>query len=171
MLETHNQADNPFASPETNPTSGDLGTGPRHYGPATQGQRFLNLLIDYVGFMMFAVVVGGVIGVAAPNVDLEQSGPLMDRVWGMGLMLLYYVGLEGVFGRTLGKLVTGTMVLNSDDESRPGPARLLGRTAARFVPFEAFSFLGGDASGWHDRWSNTRVVRLRPGPLDDAAHD
>ncbi|CAN0592803.1 unnamed protein product, partial [Laminaria digitata] len=39
--------------------------------------------------------------------------------------------------------------------------RLLGRTAARFVPFEAFSFLGGDATGWHDRWSNTRVVRLR----------
>jgi hypothetical protein len=35
----------------------------------------------------------------------------------------------------------------------------LGRSAARSIPFEPFSFLGGQPTGWHDRLSETRVVR------------
>jgi hypothetical protein len=31
---------------------------------------------------------------------------------------------------------------------------------SRFVPFKHFSFLGS-GHGWHDRWSDTRVVRTR----------
>jgi hypothetical protein len=39
-------------------------------------------------------------------------------------------------------------------------SQILGRTFSRFVPFEPFSFLGS-GHGWHDRWSDTRVVRTR----------
>ena len=33
--------------------------------------------------------------------------------------------------------------------------------AARFIPFEPFSFLGGGGNGWHDSLSGRRVVRVR----------
>ncbi len=103
------------------------------------------------------------LGLFAPELFLdEHMGPLMDRLWGIALMLSYALSLEGLCARTLGKLVTGTMVLNADDEGQPGFGRLV---------FETFSFLADDASGWRDKWSSTRVVRLRPGPMHDVTED
>ncbi|MCA9066572.1 MAG: RDD family protein, partial [Planctomycetaceae bacterium] len=74
---------------------------------------------------------------------------------------LYYVFMEAVFQRSLGKLVTGTMVVAADG-SRPSFGKILGRSFARIIPFEAFSFLGSKTpTGWHDTLSGTRVVKTR----------
>jgi uncharacterized RDD family membrane protein YckC len=71
----------------------------------------------------------------------------------------YYVVFEALLGRTPGKLITGTRVVNLAG-GRPRFTQILGRSFARAVPFEAFSFFGSRA-GWHDRWSRTRVVLVR----------
>ena len=39
--------------------------------------------------------------------------------------------------------------------------QILGRSLARLIPFEAFSFFGALGVGWHDSFSNTRVIRTR----------
>ena len=60
-------------------------------------------------------------------------------------------------GQSIGKMITGTIVVTEDGQ-KPSFGQILGRSFARIVPFEPFSFLGNDASGWHDKWSETKVI-------------
>ena len=117
---------------------------------ASQGQRFVNLLIDYVCYFMLCFMLGAVMGLIG---QADLAGFISWPV-----MIAYYVLCEGVFCATPGKLVTRTRVVGVDG-FKASFLQILGRTMTRFVPFEAFSFLG-NGSGWHDRWSSTRVVRV-----------
>jgi len=45
-----------------------------------------------------------------------------------------------------------------DQGAQPGVSSILRRSLSRLVPFDAFSFLGNYARGWHDKWSNTWVI-------------
>jgi uncharacterized RDD family membrane protein YckC len=131
---------------------------------ASRGRRLLNVLIDFGGYMALSMFIGVLLALVYPPAiaALDNTGPLFDYAFGIGVMMLYYVPLEVLFGRTLGKLLTGTRVINEAGE-RPSFGQVLGRTAARFIPFEAFSFLGNNGVGWHDTLSHTRVVRVRRG--------
>lgn len=71
--------------------------------------------------------------------------------------VLYCVIMEASIGTTIGKLITGAVVI-SVDGSKPSLSQIIGRSFARLIPFEPFSFLGGTNSGWHDTMSNTRVI-------------
>jgi uncharacterized RDD family membrane protein YckC len=75
----------------------------------------------------------------------------------VSIIILYYLLLEGIFGRTLGKFITRTKVItiNGDD---PNATLVLRRTLSRLIPFEIISFMGKNPLGWHDRWSGTLVV-------------
>jgi len=73
----------------------------------------------------------------------------------------YFVFMESLFQRTLAKLLTGTIVV-TENGARPSFAQILGRSFSRLIPFEAFSFLGGNHPvGWHNSLSRTRVVSTR----------
>jgi uncharacterized RDD family membrane protein YckC len=132
--------------------------------PASGGRRFLNLLLDYVGFMALSFVIGLMIGLftSVMGADREFLDKIPDLVYGLVVYLIYYIPQEALFGRTLGKLVTGTKVVSAMGE-RPTFGQIVGRTFCRMIPFEPFSFLfGGDCPvGWHDKISDTRVVRVR----------
>lgn len=69
---------------------------------------------------------------------------------------LYETLLEVLTGRTMGKWLTGTLVV-SRDNTLPTPGQIVLRNLCRFIPFEELSFLGG--TGWHDAISRTKVVR------------
>lgn len=138
--------------------------------PAGRWRRFFNLLIDYACFTLLAMlvmvpyatwlVVQG--GEAALDV-LDEPNFLRDYGIGLGAMLLYYIPLEGFFGFTVGKLITGTRVVN-EQGGKPRWGQIVGRTFARFIPFEAFSVLfanDGERRGWHDSLPKTYVVRRR----------
>ncbi len=146
---------NPYAppasrleAPEAPPASADL---------ASSGQRLSNLLLDTLGTYLFSFLIG--IGVAlADETRLEL---LDDFGFGLALSLVYFGGSEALTGRTPAKLLTGTRVVSARG-GRATSGQILGRTLSRLVPFDAFSFLGErNPVGWHDRWSNTRVVRAR----------
>ncbi|HVR18271.1 MAG TPA: RDD family protein [Polyangiaceae bacterium] len=112
------------------------------------GARFANFLIDMVvrtGMTVGTIVAFGEDAVFAPVL----------------LLFGYYIVFEALFARTPAKWITRTRVIALDG-SRPRFLQIVGRSFARYVPFEPFSFLG-NARGWHDRWSSTRVVRDRPG--------
>ena len=71
---------------------------------------------------------------------------------------LYYVIFEGIWQKTIAKFITKTKVVMRDG-SKPPFLNILGRSLARYIPFEAFSYLfGAYPMGWHDSLSKTLVV-------------
>ena len=118
---------------------------------AKQGTRLLHFIIDYVLY----IGVCFVIGVVSVLIDQEELATFLT--W--PALIGYYVFFEGVFAATPGKMIMGSRVVQLDG-SKPTLGQVFLRTIIRFVPFEAFSFLGS-TSGWHDRWSKTRVIRAR----------
>ena len=128
--------------------------------PASKWLRLLNLLIDYIAFWVLGLVVGMVIiyVFGMENAHWLEGGS--GFAIGILVPLAYYILVEGATGRTLGKLVTGTRVVNAAGGT-PSFKQILGRSLARFIPFEAFSFLGDDGRGWHDSIPDTYVIRCR----------
>lgn len=125
---------------------------------AGKGRRFLTFVVDYIGFVLFAMLVGAIVGALGG----QRLFFLFDGGWsyltGAVMVSIYYQFFESLWQRTPGKLVAGTIV--TDLHGRPPTAgAILKRTLARLVPFEAFSFFG--SNGLHDRVSGTKVVRTR----------
>lgn len=150
---------NPYQSPSTvsvePPGFGDLPDAPA-------GKRFLNYLIDHitVGFgFVFAVAY-----LSSSAAEWMASLELVDFLVVMVLSVGYYIVLESMGGYTLGKLITGTKAISADGKPLSF-WQVLGRSFARLIPFEPFSFLGSTKSGWHDTMPNTRVVDTRARPL------
>lgn len=129
--------------------------------PAERWRRFVNLIVDYFGFFALSIVIGAILGLAGGASAVQKlQTPGMQYLTGIVIMLIYYVPLEAMFGRTLGKLVTGTKVVD-ENGNPPTWGKAFGRTLCRFIPFEAFSFFKSDARGWHDSIPKTYVVKTR----------
>ncbi len=118
------------------------------------------MLVDTVGYLLLIRVI--TIVVALVNVSLLDaiSGVAGHFFYSIAVMILYYVPSEVLFGRTLGKLVTGTRVV-TETGGPPTFAPVLTRTTTRLIPAESLTFFRKPSIGLHDRWSNTRVVRIR----------
>jgi uncharacterized RDD family membrane protein YckC len=131
---------------------------------ATVGQRFLNYLIDLVilyivaiGMATASIVVANAIKGTQTNVGgLFQELLLILMIV---LVVLYYTFIEGASnGRSVGKLVTRTKVVN-DDGSEISWKNALVRSLCRIIPFEAFTGFG--AYPLHDRISHTKVIKIK----------
>jgi len=73
------------------------------------------------------------------------------------LSFLYYTIFESFTGKTLGKYLTKTKVVNPEGE-KPVWTKILLRSLCRFIPLDQISFLFDFKSGWHDTLSKTIVV-------------
>ena len=149
---------NPYQAPQADISLDPTERPGEELPDAGLGARFLNLLIDTflsrIVATIFAVVLIKAVG---PG----DSAAVISIVVVLGGMIGYYVLCEGVFGWTVGKLITGTRVIRNDGK-KPNVGQIIGRTFARFIPFEPFSVLFGRSnSGWHDSLSGTRVVKVR----------
>jgi uncharacterized RDD family membrane protein YckC len=143
--------ENPYAPPVSDVQNADA-PAKGSVEPVPKGTRFVNLLLDTVGYYIAAFILGVITALA--------GAPQLGQLLGFVSMLAYYIFFEAVFGRTPGKMLTGTRVVTVDGGT-PSFTQILGRNLARYVPFEPFSFFGDDAVGWHDSWSGTRVVKVR----------
>ena len=126
--------------------------------PALASVRFLNYIIDIV--FCFVVVVGsfGFLGILSAFVPINTEDMIGYATPAFYLFYFsYWIVFEYFTGRTVGKFITKTKVI-CPDGSRPGFWRIVGRTFARLIPFEAFSFLANRPIGIHDSVSNTIVV-------------
>lgn len=116
--------------------------------------RFAHLLID--GFLIFtinAVFVMSLFGIK--GFDLF-SVPMLNW-WSVIFFVGYFWGFEYFLQATPGKMATGCIVIDEYGE-RPSIWQILGRTAIRYIPFDALSFLGQSGRGWHDDWPETYVI-------------
>jgi len=127
------------------------------FEPAGRGRRFANYVIDLISQILLVAVVTVIATLIWGEAVIGWLETVPDIVLGASMFLLYYVPTEGLTGRTLGKLITRTRVVD-EAGGPPSLKQILGRTLARIIPFEAFSFLGATARGWHDSLSKTRVV-------------
>jgi len=126
---------------------------------ASTGQRFGTMILDYIFYFIFAFILG-IVSYLIGLGDVIQN--MNDNILGIIILIIYYVPQETFSGRTLGKLITGTKAV-SEDGTNLTFGQALGRTLCRFIPFEAFSFLGrrGMPRGWHDKIPKTKVISLR----------
>ncbi|MDR6761106.1 putative RDD family membrane protein YckC [Flavobacterium sp. 2755] len=132
---------------------------------ASNGSRFINYLIDIVAIFFLIFVFGIVMALLANLFNLSGLlywlGNMSDfegQILFIFIAVFYYTFTEGVFGRTLGKFITGTVVVDENGE-KPSFGTIFKRTFCRFIPFEAFSFLG--SRGWHDSISDTYVANKK----------
>lgn len=123
------------------------------FDPADKGLRFANRLIDslVIIYFLYSRIIEGRLMMKVGR-DNEYFALFLIEA---ALIITYYLLLEGIFNTTAGKCATNT-VITDEDGNRPGFAKILGRTFARLIPFDALSFLG--ARGWHDSLSGTYVV-------------
>ncbi len=132
---------------------------------AGHSRRFANLFFDVV----FLNLINGVLltglrmrGLFPPApTEFSSDYLLLTTLVGFPVQLFYYIFFETLLFRTPGKLLTGTRVMSLDGTD-PSFGKIILRTLVRMVPFELLSFLGGLNEGWHDKWTGTCVVRIRP---------
>ncbi|MES2575130.1 MAG: RDD family protein [Bacteroidota bacterium] len=133
---------------------------------ASDGDRFLNCILDlifvFVTFFLFSlaiVIVGNIF-----NWDIYS---IWDNFFTsytysalLVLLMFSYLVLEWLFGRTFGKLITGTVVVN-EKGLKPDFGAIFIRTLCRLIPFDALSFLRKSGRIWHDSISETYVVNKK----------
>jgi uncharacterized RDD family membrane protein YckC len=154
-----NEPHDPYQAPAS--PLADPAADPLALRPAGKWRRLGTNLIDSVCFTVLTMLVVVVLFLA---VGEQQALALLEgwreSVVSLAVTVGYYVFFEGLLGRTPGKFACGTQVV----DEKGGPPRLgqvIGRTFARFVPFEPLSLLfspDDERTGWHDRWPRTRVV-------------
>lgn len=129
------------------------------------GKRFANFVLDSIFYYIFSFIIGAVMAIfmvaySPSSLSLfDSDNKLINYLVGLTVMFIYYITSEALTGRTLGKLITGTKVVD-ENGLPPGFKTVLLRTVCRFIPFDGLSFLFDDNSGWHDKLSGTKVVLL-----------
>lgn len=158
--------------PESRPTLMERGGLAPDLPLATAGRRLANYAVDQliVGLLTWALsaLFGLVLGIASAIRGVEVPTEDLIRIAGfliaLATVVVYYGVAEGVCGRTIGKVVTRTVVVDGNG-TRVGYARAFRRTFCRLIPFDHFSFLAGRRPvGWHDSLSGTYVIMFQHVP-------
>jgi len=151
------EASNPFRGPASNVEPPETPDTPKELELAGKGRRFGTLLVDYVGLTASLYLFLGAVAVVFGPAGLKTLRALLPPLaLACLLAFVYYLYFEGIWNRTPGKWVFGTVVVSAKG-GKPSLGQVAGRTLCRFIPFEALSFLG--ARGWHDSIPKTLVVR------------
>lgn len=132
---------------------------------ASKGKRLLNYFIDLAFFYALFMLLGMLLYLIAELttneeliyflIELENFNPLIDRLLTAVLLVIYYVILESLSQKSIGKLITRTKVVLENGE-KPAFEVFIKRSLCRIIPFDQLSFLG--KKGWHDSISKTYVI-------------
>ena len=161
---------NPYAAPQSRPMAPAVVGAVARAQPkprivsAPRWLRFANFVIDQLMIVLIGFAVWLVCVVAAEDYGvtggLEFLKSVPPLLLDIGLTFGYYLLLEAAMSRTIGKLATGTVVVN-ERGGKPTFGQFAGRSLARWIPFEAFSFFSQERRGFHDRLPGTYVVKAR----------
>ena len=135
---------------------------------AGKGKRFANKILDtlfalvWIGvvFALGGMVVSATIGLARFAEGVMENKATFYAAYVLLFLFsywLYFFISESLTGRTLAKALTKTRVVTAE-RGPPTAGSIALRSLCRMIPFEQLSFLGGTSIGWHDKFSNTRVV-------------
>lgn len=131
---------------------------------AGRSQRLVNIIIDTIAYAIVLVLLRLIAPLLYYMFDFdalliwvtELSAAAITTI-NIAVLVVYYVLMEWMAQRTLGKFVSGTKVVLADG-TRPGLGAILLRTACRYIPLEVFSVFGEAGRMWHDSIPNTYVI-------------
>lgn len=131
--------------------------------PASHGKRLANYVIDLILFYSIFFGLGIFIAIFFPEYLIiievyQESLGFWDNVLSLLLYALYMGIVEAIFkGRSLGKLITGTIAVQENGQQISNKQAFL-RGLCRAIPFCTFSALPSPCNPWQDKWTNTVVV-------------
>lgn len=128
------------------------------YTEASHGKRFLNYIIDVIVsliLLVFVIIAFDILGLFM-GVGSFLNNEIVIQIISLLVMVLYYTVMEISFGKSIGKFLTRTQVVTMEEGVRPSLGKIVGRSFARLIPFDAVSFLF--SGGWHDTLTGTVVV-------------
>ncbi|NML19814.1 RDD family protein [Pseudoflavitalea sp. G-6-1-2] len=120
---------------------------------ATRANRLSHLVIDTSLFLLSFPLWS--LNIVFNDYE-DYSIPIATMIVTVFFYMLYYWLSEAMFRATLGKILTGTMVVGT--KKRMGAGRAFNRSICRLIPLEAISFLSGH--NWHDKLTSTAVVYI-----------
>jgi uncharacterized RDD family membrane protein YckC len=120
---------------------------------ADKGTRLGNFMIDSFVFVILLVFQLTILIVLFPNI--KEDSPLLN-VYISILYFSYYFLFEFILGRTPGKYLTRTTVVNFKGK-KPSVKYILIRSICRLIPVDGFSYIFS-LTGFHDTISRTTVV-------------
>ncbi|MFI5490976.1 RDD family protein [Actinoplanes sp. NPDC051859] len=98
------------------------------------GRRVVATLIDGFVLSLLGSLIAWLSDAERPTGDVDLTAlSTGGKMWLLGVVLLYYVLLEGLAGRTVGKLVTGIRVIDAETGGRPGVLSAFVRTLLRLI--------------------------------------
>ena len=137
---------------------------------ATIGRRAVGAIIDQA-MVLVPVAIGAAVWGYRPGDEVTDTTLLVLNAASAGVAVLYETTLVALFGRTVGKVITRTRVVQRIDGGRvgwvPAAQRALVPAAAGSVPrvglalgaaVYAVALLGPLRQGVHDRAAGTLVV-------------
>lgn len=134
---------------------------------ASDRDRFFNCIIDFFFIIIFIFVCTFFVLLAGNVFQIGIYGiweKALDELGFVGSCLsfavIYYLIFESLFARTMGKIITGSIVVN-ENGLKPNFKIICIRTVCRLIPFDLFSFLGKSGRFWHDSISKTYVVEKK----------
>ena len=131
---------------------------------ANRNLRFTNCFID--SFAIVALSIPIAISLlylfnsdSALYIDHEQGSlRILSYIIVALSTLIYYIISEFYLnGKTIAKFVTRTRAVTLDNQKMDF-ATVVKRSFCRLVPLNTISFLSGLPTGWHDEWTETKVI-------------
>lgn len=126
--------------------------------PAEPILRAINFIIDTTIIVILGFLTGLLIVEIFGFSGVYFLDSLPSFTIPVTIIFVYYIFLESLFGKTLGKFLTGTKVINENGEG-PTFFQVCARTLSRLIPFEPFSYARDDSRGWHDSIPRTYVIK------------
>lgn len=133
-------------------------TDKAEFNSASSILRFVNYLIDIIAGYVTAFIIAMIVTLILP---LDFIGfELAASILVVASFFAYYILMEVIFQKTLGKFVTKTKVVTVNGQKSPERTIVL-RTLCRLIPFDHISFLF-TKNGFHDNLSKTKVIKDNP---------
>ncbi len=136
---------------------------PKRLIPASIWKRLLNVILDYIGTIIFFSTIIFLIGFLTETsikenfIHNQKAYPIAFQLLGIFAMYVYYVVCEYYLsGKTFGKYMTRTIVITPTGQP-PNLKQVLMRSTLRFIPLEGIILLLKPQS-LHDEWSGTLVI-------------
>jgi hypothetical protein len=128
----------------------------RKIEPSQWYQRLIGFIIDYAFAMLLSHPF-------AYNFDYTFNLTYFEalQVFTPMIYLIKLLFLESIFNKSLGKLITCSIVRNKKNLGRTNFGRVFLRTVFRLIPFESLSFISKRPIGWHDKFSGTTVLNSK----------
>lgn len=128
-----------------------------NYKVANKFHRLVNFFIDGSLIFMF-VVLSSKYEMTNSSLVIPRVSSIVSSIALVLIFIIYYTFFEYKFGYTIGKLISGTRVVQEDGTPLTGKQSIM-RTLIRYIPVEPFTYLM-KSNGWHDAWVKTKVIKV-----------